>query len=263
MDFCSDCNTKVEANSKFCCECGAQLSVSETQEKSIFKAEVKIAHTNETTEKMLKGLGGSLASASNVASSKFLIFKRRVLKPIFFLLVFIIVAIGLIQTAKYYYTELYLEPQTEFYGIKLLDKKTDVRLVKGTPHKEGENVWEYDLSDDNYLASYGNLGWLLVRFEGGAVKKIGIISGHTGFSQGFENHNMFQKIYSSLDSYSSFEFMPYQKSYNQILERFGEPSLNSISDDKSTRTITYNDLNIFFSFKKNEVIAYGVFDGDF
>lgn len=273
MDFCRECNNKVEPDSKFCGECGAKLGSNVPQEKNTFKADVKIAHTNETTEKMLKGLGGSISSVSNSANSKFLLIKNiilKLIKPIIFLLILGGIALGAIASAKYYYTEIYFEPQMEFYGVTLLDKKADIRLIKGAPDKEEKDFWGYKLSREFYDSDYDshyvkNIGWLVVNFKEDTATKIFYIPGEKRYDLALNNNSKFLKMYSFFDylSTSDKEFKPYWHDYNQILKRFGEPSTNSIADNKLTRTISYNDLNIFFTFEQGLVTDYGIFEGKF
>lgn len=71
MKHCSQCGTNVNPDAKFCENCGASLSNQEITDNahasaSNVNANLKVALTNETTEKVMKGVGSSFSSIVSV-----------------------------------------------------------------------------------------------------------------------------------------------------------------------------------------------------
>ena len=48
-----------------------------------------------------------------------------------------------------------------------------------------------------------------------------------------------------------------------MLQKFGDPSSISISDDQLKRLVSFREYNVFFEFKEKEVIAFGIFNKEF
>ena len=79
MNHCIHCGTKVSQEAKFCQNCGAELKA-DSANKPV-DANLKVAVTNETTEKVLTGVtSGATSLVSKITS-----FAKRLFKPVLIL----------------------------------------------------------------------------------------------------------------------------------------------------------------------------------
>ena len=245
MKFCNQCGKKINIKAKFCESCGANLT---NEDKLVninvpdnLNANVKVAVTNETTEKVLKGVSSSIYSVSDSATSK-IQWLKGFIKPALILSILGIVIIGAIGGSGYYYSEHYLGAQSELAGVKLSHTKADVRLLKGIPNKEDEEHWLYMSESSQEL--------LAIHFNEEKVKKVTSSVGY------FQNNPTLNKIVTLLD----FRLHNYNyDTYDQLISRLGKPS--SIENkDSSTRTLFYDKYNTSFTLKDNRVYFVGIYN---
>ena len=134
MKFCEQCGLEVKPGANFCQKCGFKLS-HEKHPESV-NANIKITHTNATTEKLLKGVGNSISTTTSNAESLYNSTKPK-LKKLFRLTISVIIGGALLAlacfSAYYYYNNIYFPAITEFRDIKLSHKKEDVLNIKGEP----------------------------------------------------------------------------------------------------------------------------------
>ena len=224
MGFCEQCGAEVKSTANFCQKCGFKLTYEEKLEQ--FNADIKITHTNATTEKLLKNIGDGISKTASSTQSKL----KSARKPIILIVVIgaLLALVGF--AAYYYYVKIYFPPITEFRDIKLSYKKEDVKFVKGEPDKVSGDTWYYGSSE--------NIGpWLSILFDEDDVVKVTDLNA-TSFS--CPNRGV------------------YFYTYKDILNRFGEPSQNSLSDDKTLKSIWYYKYNLYFMLRKNQIVACGI-----
>lgn len=123
--------------------------------------------------------------------------------------------------------------ETGFWGIELGASRADVKFIKGdTPYESDDpERWVYKTDDNIYY---------FVSFKDGRVRDImaADLKGYTPKLQG-------------IGSYSSFE---------DVVEKFGQPSDVSSSKDGLRRWFSFAKFNVGVAMEKNVVEAIAVYD---
>lgn len=156
---------------------------------------------------------------------------------------------AVIVGAGYYYSENYFSPQTEFEDIKISHKKSEVRVIKGVPDEEDDDLWVYS-----------EYGMLYVYFQGDSIKAI--LSNRGTFYPSNFIHKFFS-MFGFLPEVFPCGDEPYHGgylSYDSVLKRFGMPSKNEILNDQITRYVEYDRYNILFVFVKNRISLCGIYN---
>ncbi|EJM94758.1 hypothetical protein [Pseudomonas sp. GM67] len=134
-------------------------------------------------------------------------------------------------------------PQASFNNIPITATPADVKFLKGAPtYKEGDDQWLYN---DNYEQEVSKPATYIVKFKDSQIRYIMYLSGESsryhpyllGFSEG--------------------------SSYEGVQTKLGIPSHTSQSYDELNRIISYDKLNVFFSFREGSVYAYGIYQPKF
>lgn len=264
MKLCKKCGSKVNNEANFCQECGG--SISDKKSDYTINANVKIAHTNETTEKVIKGIGNSFYKAENTyTSTKSKL--NKLIKPIKIIIIIGIIFYAINVAAYYYYTNIYFPPQIRFQEINISSSKEEVRLIKGKPDEIDDNTWRYKLyrwvtNDYGERVKVEN-GFLRITFNQGIVEEI--ISTEGKFNTVSKYMKLFYffergRFYEENESY----YLPYSKdfintSYENLLGNLGEPSEILLSDSKLVRKLFYHDHKTVFFVKENTVLAQGIY----
>jgi hypothetical protein len=121
---------------------------------------------------------------------------------------------------------------SEFLGVKLSDKKADVKFKKGTSPSPDESFLAYKDKDGNWE--------LVVRFRNEKVRMVeyvGVCS--------YCNH---------------LNGLGIGTSYDAVLEKLGEPTLVSTSNDGLMRLLSFSKTNQFFQLAEGKVIGFGIYD---
>ena len=138
------------------------------------------------------------------------------------------------------YSEWSEEPQvqTEYWGLSLGSSKSDVKFLKGEPKEinEGNNGESWEFAD----GADGSI--FRVDFVDGSIARVMRIGRDGGF---------YRSIQGISPGYSNLE---------TILEKFGDPSNISISEDESSRIYNFDRYNLFFGLSKNKVNLLGIYD---
>ncbi|NWB32089.1 hypothetical protein [Pseudomonas gingeri] len=133
--------------------------------------------------------------------------------------------------------------QVNFNNIPITATPADVKFLKGEPtSKEGDNRWLYNA---NHEPEASNPAKYIVKFKDNHIHYIMYFSGESihyhpyllGFSDG--------------------------SSYEDVQTKLGTPSHTSQSYDELNRIISYDKLNVFFSFREGRVYAYGIYQPEF
>lgn len=98
MKHCNQCGTKVSQDARFCQNCGNELKVGSTQNP--IDANLKVALTNETTEKVLKSVGTGVSSVV----SRLITFIKKLIKPVIIISIVGAIITGIVvfvQEAQY------------------------------------------------------------------------------------------------------------------------------------------------------------------
>src|SRR5262249_45980110 len=61
------------------------------------------------------------------------------------------------------------------------------------------------------------------------------------------------------NSYYKLQGLDCTSTYQQVLDKFGQPSFVSTDKDQEMRILSYPRYNVFFGFKTARVIAFGVY----
>lgn len=123
--------------------------------------------------------------------------------------------------------------QTEFYKIKLSHKKADVKFIKGNPHKEKDSLWAYKDKYDKGLS-------LLIGYHEQDVRFVSY-SGECTHCENISDIGI-------------------DNTYESVLDKFGEPSKISYSQDQLLRLLSFEQYNVFFLLKTNRVVSYGIYN---
>jgi len=128
--------------------------------------------------------------------------------------------------------------QTQFNGLQLNFLPGDVKFAKGEPNSAQDSErWIYDVGD----AKLGEEASYFIKFKNGKVRFI-LYTANVWRVQ--EPYLLGFKIGSS---------------YQEIQGKLGQPSYISKSADELQRMLSYDNLNAFFSFRQNQLIAYGIY----
>lgn len=121
---------------------------------------------------------------------------------------------------------------TEFIGVKLGDRASDVKFKRGEPNETKGSVWTYDIPDDK--------GWQYVSLKDNVV---GLV------------------FYTGDCLYCNRLFgLGIGSTYSDVIERLGEPTLIKPSEDQLARLVYFRNWNLVFSFKTNKVRAFGIYN---
>jgi hypothetical protein len=123
--------------------------------------------------------------------------------------------------------------QTTFWDISLNSTKGDIKFLKGEPDKQSD--------DKNWIYSKGGESIIQIGFDNNKILFI-IYKGHN-----LNAPSLLQGIYIGTN-------------YDKIIKKFGLPSYMSISLDELRRTLSYDKYNLVFSFKENQLYAYGIYN---
>ena len=132
------------------------------------------------------------------------------------------------------------EPQVqiEYWGLSLGSSKSDVKFMKGEPKEinEGKMGESWEFTD--------GVGESIFRvdFVDNSIARVMRIGQDGGF---------YRSIQGILPGYSNLE---------TILEKLGDPSNISISEDKSSSIYNFDEYNLFFGLTKNKVNILGIYD---
>lgn len=163
--------------------------------------------------------------------------KKIVVRTVLTLILLIATISGGIHGLKLYQNR--ATPQTEISGIKLSNTKSDIRFIKGAPDIEKDNIWAYREGIDNEYK-------LLVTFHEDTIRAV---------------------IYVGDCSYcNEISGLGIGDSYEEVIEKFGDPSNLSVSQDKLERLASFEKYNVFFTFRENQIFEFGIFNkeyGDF
>jgi hypothetical protein len=128
-----------------------------------------------------------------------------------------------------------------FFDVQLGASPADVRFALGNPDDivgEENKRWAYHVGDIDAKRS----AMYFVRFRDGRVAEVFYLA--------------------SRNSYSAPNFLGFThgSDYSAVLERLGPPSFTSVTEDELTRMLSYEKLNVFFSFKASKLEAYGIYN---
>lgn len=131
------------------------------------------------------------------------------------------------------------KPQTAFLDIPLTSTKSDVKFIKGEPAKiEGEDSWIYS-GESQYGAK--NTPLILVRLRGEQVRFV------------LYTDTERQLLAPALLGFSI------GSTYDDVVSALGVPSHTDASADGLSRMISYEKLNVFYSFTQRKVSALGIY----
>lgn len=129
--------------------------------------------------------------------------------------------------------------QSMFGDIALVATSADVLFVKGEPSsKDDPDRWVYNAgrgSASRDAAKY------LVMFKDGRIRFV---------------------LYTASEAqivHPWFMGFDIGTSHNRVVEKLGEPSNSSVSEDQLDRIFSYDKYNAFFSFSQGKLVAYGIY----
>lgn len=126
-------------------------------------------------------------------------------------------------------------PQAVFWDISIGATQSDVKFLKGEPVSVDEDgIWRYDVGSD-FKSVYS------IRFNDGHVRQVTFLS----------NEKLFGPYLLGITSGSS---------YQEIIDRLGQPSNVSVSSDDLRRWLSYPKYNVAFGLQENRVQAYAIYD---
>lgn len=130
--------------------------------------------------------------------------------------------------------------QQAYWDIPIAAKKGDVRLLKGKPSQELQ-----ELEDRNPTLVY--------------------TSGGASYWAAFKGDSLIFVACTAEDSWrcERLQGIGIGDSYREIKDKFGEPSHISISSDELTRMVSYEDYGVFFSLSANKVEVFGMYQPSF
>lgn len=130
-------------------------------------------------------------------------------------------------------------PQHTFAEIALTATPADVLFVKGEPkRKDGPDRWTYDVGSGSAAPDSAKY---LVMFKDGRIRFVL----YTASSD--------QLVHPWLLGFTI------GTSYERVVERLGQPSSTSVSEDQFDRMFSYEKYNSFFSFSRGKLVAYGIY----
>jgi hypothetical protein len=130
--------------------------------------------------------------------------------------------------------------QASFWGLSLDTTKDDVTFVKGKPTKvqDGDRwIYEEKESSSERVDSY------TVQFRDEKVRFVAY-AGDTSWKADLQGYWL-------------------HASSERIVEKFGNPSDVSKSEDSLNRIFSYSKYNIFFILEKNQVVVCGLYNPTF
>lgn len=146
-------------------------------------------------------------------------------------------------TYLYFLWESRPTPLASFTEIPLNATPADVRFIKGAPTKtDGPDRWIYNVGTGSAPADAAQL---LVQFEQGRIRFVL----YTASDQQIINPWV---LGFSIGS-----------SYEQVLDKLGQPSHVANSADELDRMFSYGKYNTFFSFRQARLVAYGIYQPSF
>ena len=123
-------------------------------------------------------------------------------------------------------------PFSDFLGLKLSDTKSDIKFKRGASLSQDESLWAYKDKEGNWE--------LVVRFRNEKVRMV---------------------EYVGTCSYCNYlNGLGIGTSYDGLLEKLGEPTLVSTSDDGLMRLVSFSKTNQFFQLAEGKVIGFGIYD---
>ena len=161
----------------------------------------------------------------------------------------VITVLGVGATFYWFYSTLPEEPQvqTEYWGLSLDSSKSDVRFLKGEP---------------NVIEGFGEYAeaW---RFHNG----YGTLTDRNDMYVLFDDENTIRNILYLADSdesqsikdrYSIQGIRAGVSTSEDVLEKFGKPSLITTNDDETVRDYYFDQYDLLFSLESNRVKALGI-----
>lgn len=130
-------------------------------------------------------------------------------------------------------------PQNKFGEISLTATPADILFLLGEPNlKDGPDRWIYYAGS---VPAARDAAMYLVTFKNGRVR--------------------FVLYTASGEQISNPTLMGFDMgtSYERVLEKLGQPSNVSISENKLERMFSYEKFNVFFSFSQGRLVAYGIY----
>ena len=127
--------------------------------------------------------------------------------------------------------------QDVFWNITLSTSKSDIKFMNGEPTKIENNVCSYKTDD-------------------------AIAKDWTEYRIGFK-HNLIWYVWYSASSWNyppDLKGIGYNDSSNEIINKFGEPTHTSSSDDQLVRLYSYDSYHAFFGLMHDRVFLYGMFN---
>ena len=142
--------------------------------------------------------------------------------------------------------------QTEFWGLSLDSTKSDIRFLKGQP-KEIKERTETDLERWSFHNGFGNT------------------TDDNDMHVSFDDDDTIRDIYywrtsgetqSAMDLYSIQGIRAGVSTSEDLLEKFGEPSLIRPLDSGEFRVYYFNQYDVLFLLVRNRVISLGITSQD-
>lgn len=133
--------------------------------------------------------------------------------------------------------------KNEYMDIKLSHSRADVKFVRGGPNSEEEDekdIWTYFGSFHDESNNVDIDCKLSIKFLNNKVHAIYYTGAHTSISP-ISNINIGSK-------------------YDDVISKFGEPSLVSESIDHLERALFFDHYNTFFKLERNEVAVLGLYN---
>jgi hypothetical protein len=135
-----------------------------------------------------------------------------------------------------------LAPLVSFGDIPLSATQADVLFLKGKPSKESSpDLWIYSAHIDRKSL---NAAQYIVVFKDGRVRYVayGDESGYTIGSSPY-----------------ALGLLQLASSYQEVVDRLGDPSHVANSPDQLARVLSYDKYNAFFYLQEGRVFAYGMY----
>lgn len=152
MNHCNQCGTKVSPDAKFCQNCGAGLKADST--KKPIDANLKVALTNETTEKVIKGVSRGVSSVVSRLTNII----KKLIKPVIIISIVGAVITGIVvfvQEAQYKAERGQAEAQKRKAMTFEIEKAMDTFQIEGMSIN-GRFLSYYEGSGDYYQEKYSD-----------------------------------------------------------------------------------------------------------
>jgi hypothetical protein len=130
------------------------------------------------------------------------------------------------------------EVQKNFWGITLDASKSDIKSMKGNPSEvEKDYKWKYTIEsqDSNHYSGY------LIVFKDDRVRVVVYRGSNRSAAPELQGIKLFDTA-------------------AKVRSNFGEPSQVTTSTNKTNRVFIFDKYHVFFLFKKNKVIQYGIYN---